>query len=135
MTADRDSREWWEALGRHELVLQRCTGCGRLRWPPRILCSACGSLDWTWVPASRRGTVASWIVNHQRFGVGSTSPYVVLLVRLDDQPDIQMPGAFAGPSDGAGLAIGAPLRAGFEDVAVAEGEPPRALLRWRLAER
>ena len=39
---DRDSAEWWEALRRHELVIQRCDDCGAWRWPPRAICGECG---------------------------------------------------------------------------------------------
>ena len=30
---DRDSAEWWEALVRHEFVLQRCDACRAWRIP------------------------------------------------------------------------------------------------------
>ena len=32
---DRDSVPWWEAVRRHELLSQRCAGCGTLRFPAR----------------------------------------------------------------------------------------------------
>jgi uncharacterized OB-fold protein len=141
-TPDRDSAPWWDALGHHELTLQRCDDCGALRWPPRELCNRCGSLNWQWVPATGRGTVASWIVNHHSFGAGAggrPAPYTVVLVRLDDQPDILIPGGWAGAPDGADLSIGLPVVAGFDDVDLGEvddqldtsGESDRvALLRW-----
>jgi hypothetical protein len=128
---DRDSREWWEALARHELRIQRCRDCGAARWPPRALCNRCGSLECTWERASGRGRVASWIVNHHPFGSGLPSPYVVLLVRLEEQDDILLPGAYAGPSDGTGLAIDLRVTAEFDDVRVPEGHAPCTLLRWR----
>ena len=42
-------------------------------------------------------------------------PYVVLLVRLDDQSDILMPGSYEGPTDGQDLEVGLPVRVGFVD--------------------
>jgi uncharacterized OB-fold protein len=133
--ADRDSLPWWEALGHHRLTVQRCDECGALRWPPRELCNRCGSLAWQWVRATGRGTVASWIVNHHSFGRasgGRAAPYVVLLVRLDDQSDILVPGGWEGAPDGTGLRVGLAVTAGFDDVDVDEpGESARvALLRW-----
>ncbi len=124
---DRDSQPWWEAVGRHELLVQRCASCGRLRWPPRAICGECGGFDWEWQAASGRATVASWIVNRHAFGDAFPSPYVVVTARLDEQDDILMPGGYDGPGDGAGLAIGAPIVIDYEET---EGF---TLLRWRPA--
>jgi uncharacterized OB-fold protein len=87
------------------------------------MCNRCGSLEWEWQPASGTGTVASWIVNHHAFLPGFEAPYVVVLVRLDDQDDILVPGGWAGARDGAGLRIGLPVAVGFD-----QGAAP---LRWR----
>jgi hypothetical protein len=57
-------------------------------------------------------------------------PYVVLLVRIDEQDDIYMPGLFDGPADGTGLTIGGAVKAGFSKVGDHSGEA--TLLRWRL---
>jgi uncharacterized OB-fold protein len=127
---DRDSRPWWEALARHELILQRCAACGAWRWPARALCGRCGSLDWTWAPASGRGTVASWIVNHHAFSRAFPSPYVVLLVRLEEQDDLLLPGASAGDPSGRDLAVGLAVIVTFEDLGLPEGQEPVTLLRW-----
>jgi uncharacterized OB-fold protein len=83
-------------------------------------------LEWQWVPASGRGTVASWIVNHHTFATAFTAPYVVVLVRLDDQDDILMPGGWAGPADGQGLEVGRAVIAGFED-----GPDGTTRLQWQ----
>jgi uncharacterized protein len=116
-------------MTRRQLLVQRCDACARLRWPPRVLCGACGSFAWTWEPASGRATVVSWIVNHHPFGDAFPSPYVVVTGRLDEQDDILIPAGYAGPPDGGGLVIGAALAAGYEDV---EGEDGRVwtVLRW-----
>ena len=94
--ADRDSEPWWESLARHELVQQRCGGCGTWRWPPRARCGRCGSAEWSWEAVSGRATVASWIVNHHTFLAGLEAPYTVVLVRLEEQDDILIPGAWLG---------------------------------------
>ena len=125
---DLDSTAWWEALQRHELTLQRCEGCGRLRWPARATCNDCGSDGWQWVEACGRGTVESWTVTHHA-GPGVEVPFCVALVRLDDQDDIAIPGSVEGPGDGSGLEIGIPVVVVFEDV-VAAGDKRLTLLRW-----
>jgi uncharacterized OB-fold protein len=125
---DRDSRPWWEALARHELVLQRCSACRAWRWPPRAICNRCGSFDWEWEAPSGRGSVASWIVNHHRFSEAFSSPYAVVTVRLEDQADLLLPGSFTGPPDW--LCIGLEVEAAFDD-AVDEDGRPFTLLTWQ----
>jgi uncharacterized OB-fold protein len=127
---DRDSAPWWEGVARHELRFQRCAECGRYRWPPRALCNDCGSLEWTWVAASGRGVVASWTVTHRSPAPEVPAPYVVVLVRAEEQDDLFLPGNYEGPSDGSDLVIGAPVVVGFEDLGVEDGTPA-AILRWR----
>jgi uncharacterized OB-fold protein len=126
---DRDSRPWWEALGRHELVLQRCADCSAWRWPAREMCGRCGSFSWTWQPLSGRGTLNSWIVNHHQFSADLPSPYVVATVRLDEQEDLLLLGGF--DDAGGPPVIDAPVVAGFLDARSAEGEP-FTLLVWRV---
>jgi len=130
---ERDSAPWWAALARHELVLQRCAACATWRWPPREMCNRCGALSWAWEPASGWGTIASWIVNRHSFSDAFASPYVVVAVRVAEQDDIVMFGSWAGAADGSDLHAGLAVVAGFDDVSVAEGDDPLALLRWAPA--
>ena len=128
--ADRDSTPWWTALAEHELRLQRCHDCGTLRWPARALCNRCGSLDWSWLAASGRATVASWIVNEHPFTDAFPVPYVVVMARLDEQDDILVPGAYGGAPDGHDVRVGGRLVVAFDDVAAADGAGHMSLLRW-----
>jgi uncharacterized protein len=127
MTADLDSAPWWEALARHELLVQQCDDCAIRRWPARALCNRCGSLAWSWTHASGNGTLASWIVNRHTFRDDFPAPYVVLLVALAEQDDILVPGGYDGPPDGHDLAVGLPLVVGFEDT------EDGTRLRWKRA--
>jgi uncharacterized OB-fold protein len=130
MLPDRDSAPWWDALGRHELVAQRCGACGTWRWPLRAICGRCGSFDATVEVLSGRATVASFVVNHHAFSPLVEPPYVVVLARLDEQDDICIPGAWGGAQDGSDLTIGAPLRVDFDDVVEPDGREV-TLIRWR----
>lgn len=127
---ERDSAPWWEALGRHELVLPRCEACGTWRWPPRAICGRCGALDWAFAPASGRGTVASFVVNRHGFGGAFPLPSTVVLVRLAEQDDLLLPGGWSGAPDGADVTIGMPVTAGFADVAADAGGDAMTLLEW-----
>lgn len=83
---DEESRGFWEACARHELVLQRCAACRAFRHPPRALCPACLSLEVEWVRASGRGTVYSFTVTHQNHAPGFRQhlPYVLAIVELEE---------------------------------------------------
>ena len=61
---DDESGPFWEACGRHELVLQTCASCEHVRFPPRAMCPRCQSFESRWEPASGRGRVWSWVVAH-----------------------------------------------------------------------
>ena len=73
---------FWEAARHHQLVVQRCGGCGAYRFPPRELCSVCLSREAAWVPASGRGKVFSFVVMHQAYhpAFAAELPYAVVIV-------------------------------------------------------
>ena len=127
---DNDSLQWWEGLNDETLLLQQCRSCGRYRWPPRAICNSCGSLEGAWVEALGRGTVASWTVTHHAADPEVNVPYVVVLVRCEEQDDIFIPGSYDGPSDGSGLVIGLPVVAGFDTI-VGEGGDRANIITWR----
>lgn len=108
--ADRDSTPWWEALARHELVQQRCDGCGRWRWPPRAMCGECGSFAWSWQPVSGDGTVVSHIRTHHSFLPGIEAPYSTVFVALAEQDDVVLVGFWVGEEEPA---TGQAVRATF----------------------
>jgi uncharacterized OB-fold protein len=126
---EKDSVEWWAAVQRHELVIPRCDACGTWRWPPRAICGHCGSLGWSFVAASGRGTIASWIVNRHGFGGAFPLPSTAMLVRLAEQGDLLLPGGWAGADDGSDLEMGMEVRVGFEDV-----DEEMTILRWERAQ-
>ena len=72
------------------LHLQRCATCSTWRHPPRILCAACGSADWSWQPSAGRGRVFTWTVTHRPTDPAFAEhlPYAVLVVELDEGPRV-----------------------------------------------
>jgi uncharacterized protein len=127
---DADAAPWWEALARHELMVQACDPCGHLRWPARAICGRCGSLDWHWQQVSGRARVASWVVNRHPFVPGFETPYVVVAARLDEQDNLFVPGGYTGDGDGTGLSIGLDVVATFEDVVDEDGQAFSRIV-WR----
>ena len=91
---DRDSAPYWQALADGHLKTTHCLDCGHWTWPPRPICSGCHGGNLALDEVKGTGEVFSWIVVHR-----STSPdmmqyvpYVLALVRLDEQSDIYIPG-------------------------------------------
>ena len=77
---------FFEAAKRHQLVVQRCRGCGTHRFPARDQCSGCLAREADWVPVSGRGTVFSFAVMHQVYhpGFASEVPYAVVVIALEE---------------------------------------------------
>jgi uncharacterized protein len=81
-----ETRPWWDATQRGELLVQRCTACGHHQHYPRSLCTRCQSTTLEFVRASGRGTVYSYTVVHRAPHPAFTAPYVIALVRIDEGP-------------------------------------------------
>jgi uncharacterized OB-fold protein len=112
---DEESKGYWEACRRHELVLQRCGGCNTLRYYPRAVCPECTSSEVTWERMSGRGTVYTFTVTYQNQSPGFRDelPYVLAYVTLDE--GVQMLTNVVGcPADQ--VRIGMPVEVTFEDV-------------------
>lgn len=106
---------FWEAARRHELVVQRCRGCGAHRFPARNLCSRCLGRDAEWTRVSGRGTLFSYAVMHQVYhpGFAAEVPYAVVVVELEEGTRL-ISNVLDCPL--ADLRIGMPVEVAFEDV-------------------
>lgn len=62
-----ESRPYWEALRKHELVMPRCGACGHRWFPPTLLCPSCRSAAVAWEPVSGRGKVFPFVVFHRTY--------------------------------------------------------------------
>lgn len=109
----RSSTPFWEAVGEHELRLQRCSGCQRWLVPPRPMCPDCNSMDSEWVEVSGSGKVYSWVTYAESPHPGFDSPHTVVLVELDEGPRLVSNTVGIAADE---LEIGAPVRVVFDDV-------------------
>ena len=108
---NRDNSAFWEGVGRHKLLIQRCGGCGALRFPWLPGCNACGGLEWDTVEASGDGTVYSYVVMHHPPFPAFDPPYAVGLIELAE--GVRMVSNVVGvPHDK--VRIGMPVRLQFE---------------------
>jgi uncharacterized OB-fold protein len=79
-----ETRPYWEATRRRQLVHHRCEGCGAGSQHPRAVC-ACGSTDLTWTPCSGRGRLFSYVVVHRPEPVfADEAPFVLATVELEE---------------------------------------------------
>ncbi|MEU5480068.1 bifunctional MaoC family dehydratase N-terminal/OB-fold nucleic acid binding domain-containing protein [Streptomyces mirabilis] len=108
---NRDNAGFWEGVGRHQLLIQRCGGCGTLRFPWLPGCGACGSPEWDTVEASGEGTVYSYVVMHHPPFPAFDPPYAVGLIELAEGVRI-VSNVIGVPYDK--VRIGMPVRLRFE---------------------
>ncbi len=112
---DQENRPFWEACARHELYLQKCKECGRLRYYTRALCPYCLSDQTEWVQSLGRGKVYTFTVTYQNQSSGfrDSLPYVMAYVELEE--GVRMLSNIVGckPEE---VKIGMPVEVTFEDV-------------------
>ncbi|GAA2709184.1 MULTISPECIES: OB-fold domain-containing protein [Streptomyces] len=107
---NRDNAGFWEGVAGSRLLLQRCTACGRLRFPWGPGCPDCGSDRWGTEEASGAGTVHSYVVVHHPPHPAFAPPYAVGLVELAEGVRMISNITGAGPAD---LRIGMPVELEF----------------------
>lgn len=106
---------FWEAARQHRLVVQRCRGCGRYRFPARDQCSQCLAREAEWVPVSGRGTVFSYAVMHQVYhpGFAGEVPYALVVIELEEGARL-LSNLVGCPVEE--VRVGMPVEVVFEDV-------------------
>jgi len=111
-TVTRDTQFFWDAVREHRLLIQRCTGCGALRHPPRPMCPQCHALAWDTVEASGRGTVFSFVMpQHPQFPF-MEYPYIVALIELEEGTRLVTNIVGTAPEE---VDIGMPVQLIFEE--------------------
>lgn len=118
-----DNAFFWEGLKQRKLLIQSFNG--RLVHPPMPACPETGSLEWTTVEASGRGTIHSFVIMHQPQMPGFEYPLPIVLVELEEGVRIVANMVDAKPED---VAIGKAVTVDFVEV-----EPDYVLPAFRLA--
>jgi uncharacterized OB-fold protein len=88
---DSEHRGFFEAAGRGDLVVQRCSECARLRSWFGAACPFCGDREWSWQPTSGLGTIFSYqiVVHPVQPPFRDWVPYPLVLVELDEQRGVE----------------------------------------------
>ena len=79
----QDNGWWWTKVSEEDcLPIQRCTGCLKLRHPPRPMCDACGSRKWDSIKASGQAVIHTFTVIHYPQFPGYEYPIISIIVDL-----------------------------------------------------
>ena len=129
--SDDLSQPFWDAINDKRLVLQNCTSCDKLQYPPLASCQVCGSAEvLEWKEVDGKGRVAtSIVIEDGRLNRRMPDqPYNLALVTLDADPSVNfysnLPGVAAYEAP-----VGAAVEVMFEEVA-----PGQLIHEWRVVE-
>jgi len=123
---NEDSKAFWDAAKRHELVLHQCQKCGQFAKVTYPIggtgCLEHGSEDMDWAQISGRGTLFSFVIFHQVYDPAFQDgvPYNVSLVELEEGPLFITNVVGCENED---LEIGMPLEVVFDDITDEETLP------------
>jgi uncharacterized OB-fold protein len=109
------NRPFWQGAHLHEFRLQKCNDCHKEWAPSGPVCPHCFSTNYSWINASGKGKVASWVVFHKLYhpSFELDIPYNVVFVELDEGPRI-IANVIETPNKE--IYIGMPLEVVFEDI-------------------
>jgi uncharacterized protein len=126
---DTLSQPFWDAVNERRLVLQHCSACDRLQYPPQQACHVCGSpANLAWKEVLGKGHIAAYIVIedgrlNRRM---PDQPYNLAMVTLDEDPRVNFYSNLPGISPYE-VPVGAAVEVTFEEVAAG-----RLIHEWRV---
>jgi uncharacterized OB-fold protein len=112
---------YWEGVRRGELMIKRCSNCGRHLYPRRIFCSDCRSDDLEWVKARGTGRIYSFSTIYRAPDRSLEVPYTNGIVELDE--GVYLFGRLVGKEHEA-IAIGDEVDVEFQSLFPGEGALP-----------
>lgn len=80
-----ETAHFWDGTKSGQLLLQRCSSCEQVYFPPRPFCPACSSREVTVEQASGKGSLYSYVISH-RPHPAFEGPYSIAVVELDEGP-------------------------------------------------
>jgi uncharacterized protein len=109
---DEASRPFFDAAAEGKLLIKHCAACNRYLAPQAEFCDKCLSDGIAWKEASGRGTIYSFIINHQvgHPGFPDRVPYNIIVIELEEGPRLNS--NYLGPNDE--LVVDMPVKVAFE---------------------
>ena len=129
--ADQLSQPFWDAVNQKRLVLQNCTACNKLQYPPQSTCQVCSSAtDLEWKEVNGKGHIATFIVIedgrlNRRM---PDQPYNLALITLDADPSVNFYSNLPGTPPYE-VPVGAAVTVTFEEVA-----PGQLIHEWQVVD-
>ena len=123
------TKPFWDACNERRLVLQNCTACDRLHFPPTQKCSKCGSDKLVWKEVKGRGHIdVGFVIRDSRVkGFQPAQPLNFALITLDEDPGINFLSNLPGRAPGD-VPQGAPVEVIFEQTSSGQFIP-----EWQVA--
>ncbi|MGB6340148.1 MAG: Zn-ribbon domain-containing OB-fold protein, partial [Candidatus Aminicenantaceae bacterium] len=79
------ARYWREIPQRYRLEANKCSSCGKIFFPPRLICNVCQSKDMEKTKLAESGKVITYtIIRVAPHQFVDQAPYAVGIVELDD---------------------------------------------------
>jgi len=110
---DRETGEFFRAASEGRLVFRSCNSCSRAIHPPTEHCPNCGSWDTGWRESKGAGRIYSWSVVKHQIHPAFPVPYTLVVVELDDSPDVRLMGRIDGAVE---LTPGTRMHVKFEPI-------------------
>ena len=107
-----ETRHFWDGCKEGELRLQRCTACQHSYFPPRPFCPKCACREVEVYPASGKGVLWSYVINHRPRPDIGTEPYAIAVVKLAEGPQM-MTNIVDCPQTPEALQLDMPLQVSF----------------------
>ena len=109
------AKAWREYPQRYRLEAERCTSCGRVSYPPRLVCPSCRARAFEPVTLPRDGKVVTFtIVRVPPAGFVEAAPLPIALVELADGTRVMV--QIADVEDPSQVEIGMPVRLEFRRI-------------------
>ncbi len=80
-----ETQHFWDGTKAEQLLLQRCSACELVYFPPRPFCPGCSCREVIVEQASGHGVLYSYVINHGRHPAFD-GPYSIAVVQLDEGP-------------------------------------------------
>jgi uncharacterized protein len=114
--ANELTKPFWDACNERRLVLQHCSACDRLHYPPAQKCSKCGAGNMSWKEVKGRGHIdVFFVIRDSRIkGFRSAQPVNFAVITLDEDPGINFLSNLPGMRPGE-VTPGSPVQVIFEE--------------------
>jgi hypothetical protein len=112
-TPGPDTQAFWDAAGKGQLLVKKCTSCGKPHYYPRAICPFCFSDKTEWLPVKGTGTLYTHSTMRR-----TPTPYTIAYVTLDEGVTMMTNVVDADPDK---LKIGQRMKVVFK---ASDGGPP-----------